>query len=100
MDDYQISVVTTLQARGNMTKGLNASKRVDWSTWRTVVIAACCVTDCVRRADIDKYRLDFEVAIPYLHTHGDYKIDGRVLVLPISGSGDSWSNYSEYNTPR
>jgi hypothetical protein len=26
----------------------------------------------------------------------DYTINGRVLVLPIVGSGDSWTNYSTY----
>jgi hypothetical protein len=66
----------------------------------SVVIAVTCVTDCVHSADIDNYRLDLEVAIPYLYVYGDYKINGRVLVLPITGSGDSWSNYSEYNTAR
>lgn len=42
--------------------------------------------------------MDLEVAIPYLFSTSDYKINGRILVLPIVGSGDSWSNYSMYKT--
>jgi hypothetical protein len=28
----------------------------------------------------------------------DYTMNGRILVLPIQGSGDSWTNYSMYKT--
>lgn len=61
----------------------------------TVVIVASYVTDCIHSSDIDNYRLDLVVEIPYLYMYGDYKIDGKVLVLPIAGSGDSWANYSK-----
>jgi hypothetical protein len=46
-----------------------------------VVIAACSVTDCAHSTDLDNYRLQVEVALPYVQTHGDYKINGRILVL-------------------
>ncbi|XP_069682357.1 protein takeout-like [Periplaneta americana] len=46
-------------------------------------------------ADVDNYRIDIEVDIPFLYVYGDYQINGKVLVLPIQGSGDSWSNYTE-----
>lgn len=46
-------------------------------------------------ADLDNYRLDLQVAIPYLYTAADYTLNGRILVLPISGSGDSWNNYTD-----
>jgi hypothetical protein len=45
---------------------------------------------------LDNYRLELEVALPFLYAHGDYKINGRILVLPIAGSGDSWTNYSKH----
>jgi len=34
------------------------------------------------------------MAGPYLYVTSDYTVNGRILVLPISGSGDSWTNYS------
>ncbi|XP_075236270.1 protein takeout-like [Lycorma delicatula] len=42
----------------------------------------------------DKYRIEFDVSLPWLYVEGDYAIKGQMLVLPISGSGDSWSNYT------
>ncbi|KAK9497011.1 hypothetical protein O3M35_012805 [Rhynocoris fuscipes] len=47
------------------------------------------------RADLDKYQIDFDAKLPYMYNVGDYKIEGKILVLPISGSGDSWSNYTD-----
>jgi hypothetical protein len=44
--------------------------------------------------------MDLEVAVPYLSTTSDYTINGRILVLPIVGSGDSWANYSMYKQMR
>jgi len=44
--------------------------------------------------DVDNYRLDLEVAVPFLFGASNYTISGRILVLPITGSGDSWSNYT------
>ncbi|XP_067014581.2 protein takeout [Anabrus simplex] len=45
-------------------------------------------------ADVDKYRVDFEVALPWMYITGNYNISGQILVLPIRGDGDSWSNYT------
>lgn len=47
------------------------------------------------KTDFSKGLLEFGVDIPYLFMEGDYEIRGRVLVLPIVGQGDSWSNYSK-----
>nr|AGM32444.1 hemolymph juvenile hormone binding protein (JHBP) [Coptotermes formosanus] len=44
--------------------------------------------------DLDNYRVDLQMALPYLYLNSDYTIQGRILALPISGSGDSWSNYT------
>ena len=45
---------------------------------------------------MDNYRLDLVVATPYLYSTSNYTINGRILVLPIVGNGDSWANYSMY----
>jgi hypothetical protein len=44
--------------------------------------------------------MELEAAVPYLSTTSDYTINGRILVLPIAGSGDSWANYSTYKQLR
>ncbi|KAJ9577480.1 hypothetical protein L9F63_005981 [Diploptera punctata] len=45
--------------------------------------------------DPDNHRIDIEVELPYMYVYGDYTINGKVLVLPIQGNGDSWSNYTD-----
>lgn len=42
-----------------------------------------------------KYRIELDVSLPWLFVEGDYSIKGQMLVLPISGNGDSWSNYTD-----
>ncbi|XP_073983828.1 protein takeout-like [Rhodnius prolixus] len=49
------------------------------------------------RPDLDNNQIDFEATLPYMYNVGDYKIEGKILVLPISGNGDSWSNYTDVN---
>ncbi|KAL1140596.1 hypothetical protein AAG570_000526 [Ranatra chinensis] len=44
--------------------------------------------------DLGNYRLDFEGELPALHNEGGYSISGKILVLPITGQGKSWSNYT------
>lgn len=62
-----------------------------------VVSNAIYITDCVHSVDLDNYRMDLEVSLPYLRLASVYQIDGKILVLPITGSGDTWSKYSTYN---
>lgn len=38
----------------------------------------------------------FLLLLPHLYVEGRYDIDGRVLVLPIKGSGKFTGNFSEY----
>lgn len=45
--------------------------------------------------DLTNYEMTFDVSLPWMYVEGDYKIEGQILVLPIQGSGDSWSNYSK-----
>ncbi|PNF31913.1 hypothetical protein B7P43_G07906, partial [Cryptotermes secundus] len=44
--------------------------------------------------DLENYRMQFDVAFPYVQSHGDCEINGKILMLPISGSGDCWNNYT------
>lgn len=37
----------------------------------------------------------FMLLLPHLYVLGDYNINGRVLLLPISGSGKFTGNFSE-----
>jgi len=50
----------------------------------------------VRRIDLDKKRVHIRLWLPFLRMTGHYKIAGRVLILPIAGSGYSEGNYSQY----
>uniref|UniRef100_A0A1B6IKY9 Protein takeout n=2 Tax=Homalodisca liturata TaxID=320908 RepID=A0A1B6IKY9_9HEMI len=44
--------------------------------------------------DLQNYKMEFTVTLPWLYVEGESKIEGRILVLPIRGSGHSWSNYT------
>ncbi|XP_014289100.1 protein takeout [Halyomorpha halys] len=46
------------------------------------------------KVDLDKDRVKIKLSIPKLQTKGNYTISGRILMLPISGSGESRGNYS------
>lgn len=46
------------------------------------------------KVDLPNYRIDIKVFLDWFYTWGDYDIKGQILVLPISGSGPSWSNYT------
>lgn len=39
------------------------------------------------RKDFDKARIEMRFKYPSLNIHGPYKLDGRVLVLPVQGDG-------------
>jgi hypothetical protein len=51
----------------------------------------------VGRIDLDKKRVRIKLWLPSLSMTSRYKMDGRVLMMPITGSGYSEGNYSEYN---
>lgn len=46
------------------------------------------------KVDLPNYRIDMTVSLDWFYTWGDYDIKGQILVLPITGSGPSWSNYT------
>lgn len=50
---------------------------------------ACSVVEYAR-----KYTFDLE--LPQLYTEGAYDIDGRILLIPVKGSGRFHGNFSEY----
>ncbi|RZF36621.1 hypothetical protein LSTR_LSTR007324 [Laodelphax striatellus] len=46
------------------------------------------------KIDLDNFKMEVDFYLPWLYIEGGYSIKGQILVLPISGSGDSWSNYT------
>lgn len=46
------------------------------------------------RVDMEKERIRIKVWLPFLHMTANYSIEGRILMLPISGAGLSEGNYS------
>lgn len=57
----------------------------------------------VRFSKVDGFRRDFEKAkiemrfkFPEIHIEGPYKIEGRVLVLPVSGNGNCTMRFCEF----
>jgi hypothetical protein len=51
----------------------------------------------VGRIDLDKKRVFIRLWLPYLRMTSHYNINGRILMLPITGSGYNEGNYSEYS---
>ncbi|XP_071439964.1 protein takeout-like [Hetaerina americana] len=41
------------------------------------------------KIDLDKLRLEFEMLVPSLKVEGPYEVNGKILVLPITGKGQS-----------
>lgn len=46
------------------------------------------------RIDLDKGRIRLKLNIPRLETQADYKMEGKILMLPIVGEGMSYGNYT------
>ncbi|VVC38448.1 Hypothetical protein CINCED_3A016986 [Cinara cedri] len=46
------------------------------------------------KVDMEKERLQIKVWLPFLHMTANYSIEGRILMLPISGAGLSEGNYT------
>lgn len=53
------------------------------------------ICNFVYRINLEDYRLEFDVSLPWLYLEGRSDVEGKILVLPIKGGGDGWSNYSE-----
>ncbi|KDR14109.1 Protein takeout [Zootermopsis nevadensis] len=47
------------------------------------------------RIDLDRRRVFLKLWLPYLRMTSHYKMDGRLLVLPITGSGYYEGNYTD-----
>lgn len=47
------------------------------------------------KVDLDQLLFNIDVALPHLHIQGKYEVDGKVLLLPIRGSGDMTGNFTE-----
>ncbi|XP_060843532.1 protein takeout-like [Rhopalosiphum padi] len=46
------------------------------------------------KVDLEKERIRIKVWLPFLHMTANYTIEGRILMLPISGAGLSEGNYT------
>ncbi|VEN48205.1 unnamed protein product [Callosobruchus maculatus] len=46
--------------------------------------------------DFDKDRMKIKIFLPHLRVECKYVIDGRILMMPISGNGLSNANYCKY----
>ncbi|XP_060862965.1 protein takeout-like [Metopolophium dirhodum] len=46
------------------------------------------------KVDMEKERIRIKVWLPHLHMTANYSIEGRILMLPISGHGLSEGNYT------
>lgn len=46
--------------------------------------------------DPTKDRVRLRLWLPFLHMISDYDLDGKILMMPIVGSGMSEGNYSKY----
>ncbi|XP_071053222.1 protein takeout-like [Onthophagus taurus] len=47
------------------------------------------------RVDLDKDRVKLKVKLPRLELTSDYSMNGKILMMPISGSGTCAGNYSD-----
>lgn len=47
------------------------------------------------RIDLNLLRFNLDLDLPHLYVDGMYEIDGRVLLLPITGSGPMKGNFTE-----
>nr|CAD7595306.1 unnamed protein product [Timema genevievae] len=47
------------------------------------------------KLDLDNDRVRIKLSLPFLHMTADYSLDGRILMLPITGSGKSHANYTD-----
>ncbi|XP_015173973.1 PREDICTED: circadian clock-controlled protein-like [Polistes dominula] len=47
------------------------------------------------KTNFDKLEFDLKIKLPHLHIKGNYDINGRVLLLPIQGSGPMNGNFTQ-----
>ncbi|KAF5285654.1 hypothetical protein FQR65_LT13084 [Abscondita terminalis] len=47
------------------------------------------------KVDMKKDRVRIKLFLPHLHVISQYSMEGRILMMPISGKGESSGNYSD-----
>ena len=52
-----------------------------------------------KRVEPAKDRVRLKLWLPFLHMISDYDLDGKILMMPITGKGMSEGNYSELFAP-
>jgi len=48
------------------------------------------------RSDLNKYRVDFGLFLPYIEVTGNYDVNGNVLLLPVRSRGEFWAAFCKY----
>lgn len=88
MDPLNLPTVTM-----NHGNGAAVSFKADFTN--LIVTGASDVV--VKKVDLDlnKLKLKVHVYFPKLRIESDYKISGKILVLPINGDGHSDGNFSK-----
>lgn len=46
------------------------------------------------KSDLNKYRVDFGIFLPYIEVTGNYDVNGNVLLLPVRSRGEFWAAFS------
>lgn len=49
-----------------------------------------------RRINLDRDRIRLKLHVPALYLESKYTMEGRILMMPILGSGNFYGNYCEY----
>jgi len=47
------------------------------------------------RVNISSYRFDMHLSLPKIDIHGNYDINGNVLLFPIQSHGDFWALFGK-----
>jgi len=45
--------------------------------------------------DLSTLTLDLDMLTPYMLFNADYEMEGRILLVPLKGKGDSYLNFSK-----
>lgn len=46
------------------------------------------------KSDLNKYRVDFGLYLPYIEATGNYDVNGNVLLLPVRSRGEFWASFN------
>lgn len=52
------------------------------------------------KANPDDLMVSFKAQLPYVYVHGDYDVQGRLLLVPLTGIGNFKGNFSKFANAR